>query len=240
MPDNDEELEAARVLIADGAELVRCGIREVLTGDGRFTVVGEIGRPRDVADAYREIVPDIVLIGSGQNGDAGETRWERLASLRQTLRTNPFARIVVLLEDEIAEDLVEVMRAGARGAVLRDAPANTLLGTVEDVLNGETGLDPRLARSLFDYVAHCDGLSGAGGSDVEFNLDPATLLGLSPREREVLRSLAQGRRNKEIADALGVTTGTVKTHLRHIFRKLRVDDRTSAVLAALRIRQEAA
>ena len=235
MSHRGKEVDAARVLIAEDAELVRCGICEVLTADGRFSVVGEISRPEAVAEACRELDPDIVLIGSGEHGDGGNARWERLSALRQTCRDNPSARVVVLLNDDAAEDLIEVLRAGARGAVLRGAPANELLATVEDVMDGETGLDRRLARSLFDYVANNSHLSPSAGSPIGPRLDPAAIADLSPREQQVLKSLAQGHRNKEIAAELGVTTGTVKTHLRHIFRKLRVDDRVGAVLVALRV-----
>jgi DNA-binding NarL/FixJ family response regulator len=108
-----------------------------------------------------------------------------------------------------------------------------LLEAVRHVREGGCALDPRLTKRLFEYLtpnATAVSLSGAAG------LEGAALRALSPREVEVLQLLCHGLRNKQIAARLGVTIGTVKTHLRHIFRKLNVDDRTGAVLAALQVR----
>jgi DNA-binding NarL/FixJ family response regulator len=138
-------------------------------------------------------------------------------------------RAIVLLEREAPEDVVESVRTGADGVLLRQASAETLLAAIYDVLAGGAALDQRLARGLFERLA----LSARVGRGGELEMDPAIAGALSQREREVLRALAQGCRNKEISAQLGVSVGTVKTHLRHIFRKLHVEDRTAAVLMAL-------
>lgn len=224
---------SVRVLVADDAELVRRGIRDVLASDQRFQVVGELERPRDIVDACLERSPDIIFLGMAEGSDKGGAVAESLTALRQTLRLDPCARVIVLVDGETADSLLRPLQAGARGAFLRDAPAARLLEAIDDVLQGGGALDARLARSLFDYLAFNNGLPMPDASQPELKLDPTALRSLSPREQEVLRALARGHRNKEIASQLGVSVGTVKTHLRHIFRKLRVPDRTAAVLAAL-------
>lgn len=222
-----------RVLVADSAELVRRGIRDVLSRDRRFSVVGEIARPPDIVAACLELSPDIIFLGLGRDGDGYLDGSASLAALRQTLRLDPSARVIVLVDGDTVDDLLEPVLAGAKGVLLRNAPASTLLEAMNDVLAGGAALDPHLTRSLFEYLAAGAGLPTA---DVpRLRLDPAVLGTLSPREQQVLHSLAQGNRNKEIATQLGVSVGTVKTHLRHIFRKLVVADRTAAVLTALQV-----
>ena len=222
----------ARILIAESAELVRRGIRDVFASDHRFTVAGEVARPEDLVEACLELSPDLIFLGlAGDNGgDPGHP--STIAALKHTSRVAPFVGIIVVLAGGADGEILELVRAGAKGVLMRDAAASTLLEGAEDVLAGRAVLDPRLTRSLFDCLA-ADMLTT---QVPRVELHPAVLRALSPRERQVLHSLAQGHRNKEIALQLGVSVGTVKTHLRHIFRKLTVADRTAAVLAALQVR----
>ena len=234
MSSNTTGPERARILIADSAELMRRGIREVFNRDRRFVVVGEVAQAQEVAQASLQLTADVILLGlwPGHSGDSEVPAG--VAAIQETLRVAPFVRVIALVAGDTVEDLLEPAQAGIKGVLLRDASASTLLEAVRDVLAGGAALDPRLTRSLFDYLAAGASLPPA---DVpEARLDPAVLHVLSPREQEVLLSLAQGCRNKEIAAQLGVSVGTVKTHLRHIFRKLEVDDRTAAVLTALQVR----
>ena len=236
-----EELLQIRVLIADSAELVRRGIRDVLSQDHRFSVVGETVGAADIAGMCLELMPNIILLGLGPEDDASRETSPSLVALRETLALAPDIRALVLVDDDGVGNLLQPVRAGAHGVLLRDAPAHLLLQAMEDVVAGGGALDPRLARSLFDCwnSGAANAALSAGASRPR--LAAAVLRVLSPREQEVLRSLVQGYRNKEIAAQLGVSVGTVKTHLRHIFRKLMVSDRTSAVLTALEARlQEAA
>ncbi len=236
MEGTPEEGARARVLIADAAELVRRGIRDVLSRDGRFTVVGELARTADVGQACRELSPDLVFFGLGEESDDLEGESEGLAALRRALQLFPSARIIVLAAAGSMEDLLEPVRAGANGVLLRDAPAATLLEAAEEVLAGGAALDPRLTRNVFEVWRSTGTARRSQAQLPQLELAPSVLRALSPREREVLRSLAEGHRNKEIAAQLGVSVGTVKTHLRHIFRKMMVADRTAAVLTALQVR----
>jgi two-component system response regulator DegU len=233
MADTAERLADVRVLIADGAELVRRGIRDVLAQDRRFAVVGEVERSVDLMDSCMELRPDIVLVGAG--ADVGDDAQSSLAALRHARRVAP-VRAIVLVDAERVESLVDAVRAGAQGVLLRDSAGELLIQAMSDVLDGGAALDPRLIRNLFQSWQTAVGAALAGGEAQSPQLAPAILRALSPREQEVLRALAQGYRNKEIAVHLGVSVGTVKTHLRHIFRKLTVSDRTSAVLTALQAR----
>lgn len=224
--------DQVRILIADAAELVRRGIRDVLARDARFDVIGELTKPEDVPAAAARLAPDIVLLGLGHEPDAHTASSADLAALWETFRRHPLARVIVFVEGDGAEDALGPVRAGAQGVLVRDASAETVLDAIRDVLDGGAALDPRLARSLFDHLAAGAAPALAGARE----LDPGVLGLLSRREQEVLRALAQGYRNKEISAELGVSVGTVKTHLRHIFRKLKVADRTAAVLVALQAR----
>ena len=221
-----------RVLVVEGTELTRRGICDVLRSDQNAVVVGEVERLEELRHAYREFRPDIVFLG-GAAQDVDEKAGNRsMAALRQTIRLVPKARVIVLLENPGAAELVEIVQQGASGILPHDASARSLLEAVRDVLEGGTVIDPQLFRRLFEQLAQMND----SATRAERGLQPAVMRLLSPREQEVLAAVAQGKRNKEIAAELGVSVGTVKTHLRHIFRKLTVDDRVAAILAALHMR----
>jgi len=230
----DQPTQAYRVMIVDANELLRRGIRDVLSRDRRyrFTVVADVARIEDALDAFRALDPDVTFLAlpPASLGGTGAGTW----CLHEIVRFYPTARVIGLLDSGDLSQMLAAIQAGARGVLVRDAPASALREAARDVIEGGAALDLRLADTLFDYLASTN---GAGRRPDAVGLDPAAMAGLSPREREVLRALAQGSRNKEIAAQLGVSVGTVKTHLRHIFRKLKVADRTSAVLVALHARE---
>jgi DNA-binding NarL/FixJ family response regulator len=232
MLDGTNSRVRGRVLIAVGAELVSRGIRDALAGDERYQVVGELTSAETLAASAAALRPDVVLLGL-DGGDDRATEVQ-LGWLRTTLARLPSLRVIVLVEGEAGGYVLAAVQAGAQGVLRRDVPA--MAQALADVLDGGAVIDTRLARSLF--AAWRAGLHTrrelSPGEKVA--LSPVVLRELSPREQEVLRSLAMGYRNKEIAAQLGVSVGTVKTHLRHIFRKLTVSDRTSAVLTALQAR----
>lgn len=231
---DDQPTQVFRVMIVDENELLRRGIRDVLSRDRRyrFTVVADVARIDDALDAFRALDPDVTFIAlpPASFGGPGAGIW----CLHEMVRLYPAARVIGLLDRGDLSQMLAAIQAGARGVVVRDAPASVLREAARDVIEGGAALDLRLADTLFQYLASTE---GTGLRTDALGLDPAAMVGLSPREQEVLRALAQGSRNKEIAAQLGVSVGTVKTHLRHIFRKLKVADRTSAVLVALHVRE---
>jgi len=217
--------DPVRVIVVEETEFVRRGICDVLTQHGApFELAAEISRAGALPQACELLTPDVVLLSVRNDG----RRSDDLRMLRRAAEAQPALRAIVLLERDAPEDVVESVRAGADGVLLREASAETLLSAIYDVMAGGAALDPHLARGLFERLA----ASGDGRAG-EVEMDPAVAGALSQREREVLRALARGCRNKEISAQLGVSVGTVKTHLRHIFRKLHVEDRTAAVLMAI-------
>lgn len=227
-----------RILIAEHAEIVRRGIRDVLAAEEGVVVVGEVDWPRELPQACKDLLPDITFLGLHPLAQGDGDDPAQLEVLRETVQTNPSTMVIVLVDGRDVRDIMSPIRAGAKGILLRDAPATLLTTAVHDVLDGGCVLDPRLMRVLFDRLLATPGRPGDGTE--AFALTPQPRDGerlhppLSGRELEVLRRMRQGLRNKEIASALGVTAGTVKTHVCHIFGKLHVHDRTSAVVAGLR------
>ena len=133
--------------------------------------------------------------------------------------------------DEMADVLLAV-RAGAKGVLLRNTPADALQEAVLHVLDGDCALDPGLTRFLFENIASNPRQLAMVGTTTEQK--PSVRVPLSARELEVLTWMAEGLRTKEIAAQMTISPGTVKSHIRHIFEKLHVTDRTSAVIASLR------
>lgn len=235
MDEQPATTRTATILIVESAELMRRGLRDVIGADPGFRAVGEVARVHQAPRAALQLSPDVVFLGLGRDVRA-RSEPPGLAAIRQLMRVQPFARVLAMVEDVDVGLLMNAVRAGARGVLLRDAPVHALVDAARDVLAGGAAIDPRLARGLFEYLTYT---GVPASSSVERAIDPAMLRLLSPREQEVLQALAHGCRNKEIAAKLGVSVGTVKTHLRHIFRKLEVADRTGAVLAVLQVRSDA-
>lgn len=215
----------ARALIVDGSPAVREMVRNALSNRPNFVVVGELASPGLAAQATQELAPDLVFLGLRRDGTGGSA----LRAMRRTVELAPLARLIVIAEGRDC-DIAEAVLAGARAVLCWGVPAQLVLEAAAVVLAGGAVLDPRLTGRLFEGLAGARAVAGDGEGP---RLNGAALRALSRREQEVLRLLARGRRNKEIALQLGVSVGTVKTHLRHIFRKLKVADRTSAVLTAL-------
>lgn len=233
MPESPASPDHVRILIAGGADHLRRRIREMFTHDRWCRVVGEVASPHEIEAACLNLSPDILFLGL-DGVDNVRDGASALTALRRTVRTAPFVGVIVLVAGDTAEELLGPLRAGARGVLLRDAPTSTLLEAVGDVVAGSAALDPRLTATIFEYLAAGSGFIPADAQRPK--MDTAVLQALSPREGEVLHALARGQRNEEIAAQLGISVGTVKTHLRHIYHKLGVPDRTSAVLAAFQLR----
>ena len=223
---------AVRILIADKSEYLRQRIREMFADERQFRVVGEVSLPDNLTAACVNLSPDIVVLGLGAYGD-GPYAWSALAALKRTIHTATLIGAIVLVSSDAPEEFLQSLRAGAKGVLLNDLSKRTLLDAVGDIVAGGAALDRRLTGTIFECLAG-DAVSWA--RDVAQPIDPTVLRVLSPREQDVLCSLVQGCSNKEIAAQLGVSIGTVKPHLRHIFHKLEVSDRVSVVLKAFQLR----
>jgi DNA-binding NarL/FixJ family response regulator len=208
---------AIRVVIADDHSLVRQGLRRYLEMAGDIEVIGEAANGREalalLGNGSGE--PDIVLL------DIRMPEMDGLEAARRIRQDHPAVGVIMLTAYDDRQFVVEAVRAGARGYVLKARDAEHLIQTVRLVAGGNMVIDPQLVVALADELTQSR----------ERDRKAETLTG---REVEVLQLLAFGHTNKDIAERLFISPDTVKTHLEHIFEKLGASDRTAAVAEALR------
>ncbi len=206
-----------RVVIADDQELVRTGFRVILNSEPDIEVVGEAGDGREAVEAAQRYNPDVVLM---------DIRMPHLNGLEATRRivTDPDEgpRVLILTTFDLDEYVYEALRSGASGFLLKDGPAEQLVSAVRVVARGEALLAPRITRRLIAEFSRVG----------RPNVPPARLDGLTAREIDVLKLVARGLSNAEIAGEIYVAETTVRTHLGHILTKLSLRDRVQAVVLA--------
>ena len=206
-----------RVVIADDQALVRAGLRKLFEVDAEIEVVAEAGNGREVVECVRALHPDVVVM------DIRMPDVDGLEATRQLAEIAPATRVLILTTFGIDEYVYEALRAGASGFLLKDSPAEELLAGVRVVARGDALLDPAITRAVIEQYAR------APRRRVEL---ARRLDDLTARERDVLDLLARGLSNSEIAAALVVGDGTVKTHVARILQKLDLRDRVQAVVYA--------
>lgn len=212
-------MPAIRLLVVDDHTLFRRGLVALLAADASLEVAGEAG---DAAEAVRKaqaLQPDVVLL---DNHLPGATGLQALAELRAAA---PAARIVLLTVSEDEQDLQAALRGGASGYLLKTIEGDALGAALHRVMRGEPVVSPEMMGKLVAAVQAP--LAARADAGV-----PQGLAQLSPREVEVLRGIARGASNKEIARALDIAETTVKIHVQHILRKLGVSSRVQAAVAA--------
>ncbi len=197
-----------RVLVVDDHAMVRSGLTALLEASGDIAVVGQAQDGRVAVGQARDHQPDVVLM------DLSMPVMDGAEATREVLAVAPDAKVVVLTSFSDKDRVSAALRSGAVGYQLKDGEPAELLAAVRAAAAGHAPLDPRVARVLLPTP-------GTQSGD-----------GLSPREREVLRLVAQGLANKQIGRALGISERTVKAHLGRVFRQIGVVDRTSAALWA--------
>ena len=205
-----------KVLIVDDQDLVRHGLRMILELGG-IDVVGEAADGDAAVAAVAELAPDVVLMDVRMPGTDG------VEATRQIVGAGAAARVIVLTTFDLDQHVVDALRAGAVGFLLKDVTAEGLVDAVRRAAAGEPVLAPAvLARVMGHFSAR---------PPVSANPPPG-FADLSEREREILALIGAGRSNAEIADELVISMATVKTHVRHVFAKLDLRDRAQAVVAA--------
>jgi DNA-binding NarL/FixJ family response regulator len=217
-------------VIAEPAELIREGICSALLGDSSYHISCRAERIEDAFASHIGAPPDVVILGLTRDGM--DNNVSAKAALRMTLQAWPNTLVIALAHRDATGDLIRAVQEGARGALLLDTSAEGLRNAVRDVLAGGCVLDPRLTDRLFASVSSTPDTTL---KDVAILPSGTLRRPLSARELEVLRELSNGLRNKEIAGRLGISAGTVKTHVASIFEKLQVNDRTAAAVMALRL-----
>jgi DNA-binding NarL/FixJ family response regulator len=211
------------VFIAEDHEVTRFGIKAVIESNADFKLVGEAA---DGKLAYRDILasnPDVVLM------DIGLPSIDGIELSRKVKSAAPQIKILVFTSRESSDQILAAFAAGADGYCLKEASNSQLHIAIKTVADGGVWLHPAIARVL---VARCIGPAGQSGQTNLAQHIPYEVL--SVREHEVLRLIVDGLSNQEIAERLVVSLDTVKTHVRHIFEKLAVNDRTQAALKAVR------
>jgi DNA-binding NarL/FixJ family response regulator len=208
---------AVRVMLVDDDELVRKGLRSILSSDDRVEVVEEAHNGRVAVQRARHRRPDVVLM------DVRMPELDGIAATRELIDAAPDAKVVILTTFEEDEYILGALRAGASGFLLKRSSPEELIEAIRVVAGGEALLSPSVTRRVIDRVARQPLVGDAG--------DPR-LDELTPREREVLELIAQGLSNPEIAAALMVEETTVKSHIGRVLSKLGVRDRVHAVILA--------
>ena len=207
-----------RVLIIDDHTLFRSGIKLLLERQAGFAVVGEAGSALDGVKRAKKLKPDVILLDLHMPDIGG---LQVIALLREEM---PTAQIIMLTVSEDAEDLLEALRAGARGYLLKNRETDFLLDAIRRAAKAESVMSPLMANKLADAIRQPEKASNASDSSLEK---------LSPREREVITMLARGASNKEIARSLDLVESTVKIHVQGILRKLNLSSRVQAAVFAV-------
>ena len=211
----------AQLLVADDHALVRKGIEGMLEDEPDLEIVGEAADGREALELCRRLRPDLVLM------DVCMPRMDGLAATRAIKEEAPATGVLMLTTYENPDYLLEAVRAGAAGYIIKDASYPEFAGAVRRALNGESPLDQELAMRLLRRVTtgNKEKTGAAPVRDGEPGLLPEPL---TPRELEVVRLLAQGKTNRQIAQELVISFATAKVHVEHIIAKLNVSDRNQA------------
>ncbi|MEW5958985.1 MAG: response regulator transcription factor [Chloroflexota bacterium] len=206
-----------RVLICDDQEVVREGLRVILASAPGLEVVGVARDGAAALELIPQTKPDLVLMDLKMPGMNG------IQATREIRNHYPHVRVLVLTTYDADEWVFDAIRSGAAGYLLKDTPGEELIAAVKGTVEGKTHVDPAVAGKLFNQVAQ---------SQTSPNTTIATEL--SDRERDVLRLLARGLNNTDIAQQLHLSEGTVRNYVSAVFAKLGVSDRTQAAVIALR------
>jgi DNA-binding NarL/FixJ family response regulator len=206
-----------RVLLVDDDDLMRAGLRAVLSSDSTIDVVGEAGDGRAAVDKASTLVPDVVLM------DVRMPDVDGIAATRGVLAVSPCTKVAILTTFEVDDYVFGALNAGASGFLLKRTRPEDLINAIHTIAAGDSLLSPPVTRRVIERMAR---------QPLPRSQASARLEELTPREREVLQLIARGLSNAEIAAALVIEESTVKTHVKRILMKLDLRDRVQAVIFA--------
>jgi len=211
-----------RVLLADDQALFREGLDTLLSIHKDIVVVGQASNGQEAVDLALKLRPDVILM------DMQMPILNGIGATRRLKQSQPDCRVIMLTTFNDNETIFDALRAGAVGYLLKDVGSAQLADSIRRTAHGDSILDPSVAAKVVQEFSRVSSL--VGGTSSEVLPEP-----LSEREIELLRLIASGSSNKEIAEALFITEGTVKNHITHILGKLSVRDRTQAAIKAKEI-----
>ncbi|MDD5701860.1 MAG: response regulator transcription factor [Dehalococcoidales bacterium] len=208
-------MEKIRILIADDHPVVREGLSSMLNKQPDFQVVGEAENGQDAIDQALKLKPDVVLL------DLRMPVVDGVEAMRKIKEQDQDIKYVVLTTYDSDEYIFQGIEAGATAYLLKDSPREELFKAIRSVMQGESLIQPSIASKVLDRF-------------VKISREIREPSGFSNREIEVMGLMAKGLSNKDIADSLFLSESTVKTHIQNIFHRLKVKDRTEAVMVAIK------
>ncbi len=212
-----------RIVIADDHPIVRDGIKRLLALESDIDVVGEAGDGRSVLDVVHETNPDVLLL------DLRMPNLDGLGALETLQQTNKQTRVIILTASEDKNEFVQAMKLGCSGIVLKQTAPELIVKSIRKVYAGEIWLDSHTTAAVMrQFATPGSEMAAAGSSNKGRERSP-----LSTREREIVALVAQGYKNKEMAEKMFISEQTVKNHLHNIFDKLGVSDRLELALYAI-------
>ena len=210
---------AFRILVADDHEIVRRGLCALLRNQPEWDVCGEASDGREAVEKVLALKPEVVIL------DIGMPNLNGLEATRQILKTNPQVKVLILTLHDSDSVVQEVLNAGARGFLLKTDAARDLVAAVDALRRDKTYFTPKVAAMVLDgYLQRENGTA----------LEPPVPSRLTPREREIVQLLAEGKSSKEVAVVLGLSVKTAETHRSNIMRKLELHSVSELVLYAVR------
>jgi DNA-binding NarL/FixJ family response regulator len=218
-------VSSIRVLLVDDQEIVRRGLTTILKYAPGIEVAGEAGDGEEAVSLAHALQPDVVLM------DLKMPRLGGIPATRRICAELPDTQVIILTTYDTDDLVFEGIKAGAKGYLLKDAASETLVEAVRGVMRGESRIDPSVARKVLNEFQRVATEAPARPARIEAD---ALIEPLTPREEEVLHLLAEGLSNKEIGARLHLTEGTIKNYVSNIIAKLQANDRTHAVVTALR------
>ena len=217
--------EPIKLVIVDDHPVVRDGLSAMFARDPEFEVVGDAADAGEAQRRAQELQPDLILL---DNHLPGVTGVDALPALREAV---PAARVLMLTVSEDERDLAGALRAGASGYLLKTIEGDALAAAIRRAMRGESIVAEEMTGKL--VAAYRDAAAPQPAGPVQAATPASPLDALSPREQDILRGIAGGQGNKEIARSLGIAETTVKIHVQHILRKLAVSSRVQAAVIAV-------
>jgi len=215
----ENNAQVMRLLICDDQVIVRDGLRAILSTAPGVLVVGTANNGSEAIHLIPSTQPDLILM------DLKMPVMNGVQATKVIHENYPSVRVLVLTTYDTDEWVIDAVRSGASGYLLKDTPREDLVNAIQDTVNGRSHIDPQVAGKIMSHVASQQSPSFS---------DQQLITTLSDREREILSMIGRGLNNEEIAGALFLSEGTVKNYVKSIFSKLGVNDRTRAALFAVR------